>query len=137
MVLRRSALALITGVAMAACSDDATAPPPGSAVFIIDVEGEQFRVRIDDTATVTAARGLIASGQAKNISGDIARGTGGFNAAYSWHLRPHSIEFVDLTIELCDGMPSYVEEHVDYYVDTVKRYCPWGARVISEVSTAQ
>jgi hypothetical protein len=131
------ALLLVALVTLVACSDDAVAPPPGSAVFVIDVEGELFRVRIDDTATVTEARGLIVSGQARNINGDMARGTGGFNAGYSWHLRPHTVDFVDLTIELCDGMPSYVEEHVDYYVDTVKRYCPWGARVVSEVNTSQ
>jgi hypothetical protein len=41
---------------------------------VIDVEGEQFRVRIDDSSTVTQARGLITSGAAANINGDIARG---------------------------------------------------------------
>jgi hypothetical protein len=36
----------------------------------------------------------------------------------------------DVTTEVCDGRPSYVEEHIDEYVTTVKRYCPWGARLV-------
>ena len=77
---------------------------------------------------------VIGSGQAINVNGEIERGHGGFNTGYSWHLDPATVEFVDLTIEVCDGMPSFVEENVDYFVDTVKQYCPWGAKVVSEVN---
>jgi hypothetical protein len=36
---------------------------------------------------------------------------------------------VEVAIELCDGRPSYVEENVGEYVETINRYCPWGAKV--------
>ena len=135
-MLRTFAVAMLAAVTLAACEDEASGPSD-AATFVIAVENEQFRVRIEDQAAIAEARSLISSGQTKNISGDIRRGNGGINTGYSWHLRPASVEFADMTIELCDGMPSYVEENVDYYVDTVKRYCPWGARVVSEVGTQQ
>jgi hypothetical protein len=36
----------------------------------------------------------------------------------------------EAAIELCDGLPSYVEENVDEFVDGVGRYCPWAARLV-------
>jgi hypothetical protein len=137
VVLRTFAVAMLAAVALAACDEDDATGPDDAATFVIAVENEQFRVRIEDQAAIAEARSLITSGLSKNISGDILRGNGGINSGYSWHLKPASVEFADLTIELCDGMPSYVEENVDYYVDTVKRYCPWGAKVVSEVGTQQ
>ena len=128
---------MLAAVSLAACGDDDASGPADAATFVIAVENEQFRVRIDDPAAIAEARMLIANGHAKNISGEILRGAAGINTGYSWHLKPSSVEFADVTIELCDGMPSYVEQNVGYYVDTVKRYCPWGARVVSEVSTLQ
>lgn len=133
-MLRTLAVALLAASALVACDDEATGPGD-SATFVIAVEDERFRVRIENQAAIAEARALIASGLSKNITGDIRRGNGGVNTGFSWHLRPESVAFADMTIELCDGRPSYVEENVDYYVDTVKRYCPWGARVVSEVST--
>ena len=135
-MLRTFAVAMLAAVTLTAC-DDEPAGPAESATFVIAVENEQFRVRIEDPSAIAEARSLISSGLSKNISGDILRGANGINNGYSWHLRPASVEFADFTIELCDGMPSYVEENVDYYVDTVKRYCPWGAKVVSEVGTQQ
>ena len=135
-MLRTFAVAMLAAVTLAACDDEA-AGPVEAATFVIAVENEQFRVRIEDAGAIAEARSLITSGVAKNISGEILRGANGINSGYSWHLKPSSVEFADMTIELCDGMPSYVEENVDYYVDTVKRYCPWGARVMSEVGTPQ
>jgi hypothetical protein len=37
----------------------------------------------------------------------------------------------EMTIELCDGLPSYVENDLDYWVDTVGRFCPWQAELTS------
>lgn len=34
-------------------------------------------------------------------------------------------------VEVCDGRPNYLDEHVDEFVDVVGRYCPWHARLVS------
>ena len=119
-------------VTLAACNDSGTDPIDGS-VFVIEVADEQFRILLDNQQKAAQARALIGSDAAMNINGEIARGDGGFNSGFSWHLRPNTVEFVDMTMELCDGRPSFVEENVDYYVDTVKRYCPWGIKVVQEL----
>jgi hypothetical protein len=36
----------------------------------------------------------------------------------------------EVAIEVCDGLPSYVEENVDEFVDRVGRYCPWAAQLV-------
>ncbi len=37
----------------------------------------------------------------------------------------------EVTIELCDGTPSYVEAHLDEWIEQVGRYCPWSARLVA------
>jgi hypothetical protein len=40
----------------------------------------------------------------------------------------------EVAIELCDGNAVLVSQDVDYWVDTVGQFCPWGARVAEEIS---
>jgi hypothetical protein len=44
---------------------------------------------------------------------------------------PDNIEFADAAIEVCDGTPSFVESHIDHFVDVVKTYCPWSAKLVA------
>jgi len=36
----------------------------------------------------------------------------------------------EITIELCDGIPSQVEENLDYWLNTVQRFRPWSAMIV-------
>jgi hypothetical protein len=40
------------------------------------------------------------------------------------------VKLVEVTIELCDGRPSDLDRDLEYWLGTVKRYCPWGARPV-------
>lgn len=106
------------------------ASPTGEAtayVATFAVENEQYRILLTDPADIEVARRLMAGEQAPTIpNGLIVRGDAGVNTGYSWHIDPQSIEFVDMTIEVCDGLPSFVED------GTLEgdRYCPWGARLV-------
>ena len=129
--ITRFAAAIV--LALAACSDDVTAPRY-EAVYEVEVAGEKFRVALESAAQIAAADALLASGAAQNVHGTLKRGNGGFNMSYSWHLDPATVTFPDLTMEICDGRPnSEVEAEVDYFIDTVKYYCPWGAKIIAKV----
>jgi hypothetical protein len=103
-------------------------PSPGSAVVVtFQVEDEQYRILLTDPADIDNARRLLAGEDAPSIpNGLIVRGDPGVNTGYSWHIDPASVEFADMTMEVCDGVPSFVED------GTLEgdRYCPWGARVI-------
>ena len=118
------------------CSSTPTAPSPdlrGGVVATFAVGSEQFKVFVTNAQAISQLIALQQGTGLANIpNARIHRGTGAgnHNAPYSWHLDPSDIEITALTIELCDGALSYVEANVGDYVDTVKRYCPWGARLI-------
>lgn len=69
-----------------------------------------------------------------HINGPIERGNKGYNSNWSWHFVEDQWELAEISVEVCDGRPSFVEEDLDYWVDTVGRFCPWGARVVGEVN---
>jgi hypothetical protein len=37
------------------------------------------------------------------------------------------------TIELSDGLPSYLEAELNYWVDTVRYFSPWSASLVDVV----
>ena len=55
--------------------------------------------------------------------GTIVRDDPSVNAPWSWHIDPKTLEFADQTIEVCDGLPEYVEDRTL----TSDTYCPWSA----------
>ena len=135
--LSRAAV-MVAALFALSCSSTPTAPSPdlrGGVVATFAVGSEQFKIFVTNTEAIAQLIALRqgAGGLAKIPNGRIHRGAGAgnHNAPYSWHLDPSDIEITALTIELCDGAPSYVEANVGDYVDTIKRYCPWGARLES------
>ena len=100
-------------------------------IATFDVAGEQFRVRIENPATIEQVRALERGESTATIpNGRLLRGSDG-NEPWSWHLDPIDIELAEITIELCDGTPSFVEADLDYWVDIVGRFCPWSAVLVS------
>jgi len=126
------AAALLIGLA---CNDSNPAEPSDALFEILSsaTSGETFRIQVNDPSQIAALESLIGQGNRKIVSGALRRGHGGFNTPWSWHMAPDSIEVVDVTIELCDGRPSDVESDLDYWVDTVGRFCPWGTEVVARL----
>ena len=125
---------LITLLLLSGCdSNDVNSDEPEAPTYIIQVTTETFRVQINDAAVAAEAEQLLLSGEAKNINGPLVAGDGTFNAPYGWHIHPDSVTFIDATIELCDGAPSFIDDDLDYWINTVKYYCPWGIKVIGKV----
>lgn len=118
-------LAVAASLLTASCSSS-TAPTPAFVEFIVDVAGERFVVRTADKETIRLADENRLGRSRRFPIGTLMPGSGGFNAPWTWHLDPSSVEFVEMAIEVCDGRPSYVETHQAEY----PRYCPWGARVV-------
>ncbi|MDH3292190.1 MAG: hypothetical protein OEO20_11140 [Gemmatimonadota bacterium] len=115
-------------LAVGACSD--AAAPADDAVFKVDVGGETFHVSVTDAAVIAEAERRMRDGGGVGIViGTLAHGDGGFNQPWSWHLVPATVEVVDFSIELCDGRPSMVEADLEYWVDTVKQFCPWEGKL--------
>jgi hypothetical protein len=115
----------------AAPSDETIAAP---AVVTFEVAGvEEFKVELVTNDLVAHAIGLRDGKDLAAIPiGTVVRDDPGVNAPWSWHLEPSTFAFADVTVEVCDGIPSYVEDGTV----TSDQYCPWSARVVSVVPKA-
>jgi hypothetical protein len=133
-----SSCALVLAFMAGACGDNESLPTnpgddlDGSVVFVVDVVGERFNIRVTDPTTITLLRQRLQSGRVGVIIGRLASGSGGFNTPWSWHLDPATVQPADLAVEVCDGRPSDIEGNLSYWLGTVKNYCPWGATVVQE-----
>ena len=124
-LLALAAAALLTG----ACGngDGASASPSGPVVVTFEVVDERFKALLTDPADIDIARRLLAGEDVPSIpNGRVLRETG-VNEGYGWSLDSNDFEFADVTVEVCDGLPSDVETGVV----TGDRYCPWSAVVLA------
>lgn len=69
-----------------------------------------------------------------HINGVIEHGTKDYNDNWNWHFVENQWALAEISTEVCDGRPSFVEEEIDYWVDQVGRFCPWSSRVEAEVN---
>jgi hypothetical protein len=113
---------------------EATTPslPSDASLFEIEVSGEVFTVAVASASQVADLRARLQSGTRGVVMGNLAAGNGGFNAPWPWHMTLQSVATADLAIELCDGRPSMVSADLNYWIGTVKQFCPWGAKVVRE-----
>jgi hypothetical protein len=95
-------------------------------VVTFRVGDQQFRVKLTTKVQVDAAQAAKAGGAARIPNGRIAAGTD-VNVGWSWHLV--DVEFAELTIEVCDGRPSDVEQGGMSFGGG--RFCPWTAEIVS------
>jgi hypothetical protein len=124
MRTRSLSAALLSLLVLAGCSD----PDDNQADFVVAVGSERFVMRVTDPATIREARAQVSGQGRKFPIGPLLTGDGGFNAPWSWRLDPDAVRLTEAAIELCDGLPSYVEAHrADF-----PTYCPWSARIVEE-----
>lgn len=99
------------------------------AVVTFEVAGvETFKVLLVSDELVERARAQLAGETGTFIPlGRVVRDDPGVNAPWSWHLDPDTIEFAFATTEVCDGIPSFVEDETVTSPD----YCPWSAQVVA------
>jgi hypothetical protein len=116
---------LLTG-----CSseDPASNLPQGGQYFTVQVVTDTFVMYITDPTAIQLATENFHGKNRTFPSGRIESGHGGFNFPWNWHYVPQSVRMVEASIEVCDGRPSYVSDHVNDYVSI--GYCPWGAKII-------
>ena len=115
-------------LAIAACGGGSASPDAGAPVVAtFEVLDERFRVLLTDPADILHARRLLAGEDIPSIPNGRVIPETGVNDGYGWSLDPNDIEFADVTIEVCDGLPSDVEDGVI----SGDRYCPWSAVVVA------
>jgi hypothetical protein len=125
------ALVALSVVGLVACDGDDDASPPAGhehPVATFEVDGkETFKIELTTAELEAHARELLAGGEDGRIpNGVVVRDSPSVNAPWSWHIDPSTLEFVDMTTEVCDGLPSDVEDGLI----TSDRYCPWIVEIV-------
>jgi len=120
----RRLLLILPLLLLAGCTPAA----PQNPVAVFEVAGsETYKIELATPELVQHAKDLMAGKPGAAIPlGTVVRDDPGVNAPWSWHIDPATLEFADMTIEVCDGLPSYVEDRTV----TSEQYCPWSAKVI-------
>ena len=102
--------------------------PEGIIVTFLVAGQEEYKIQLTDPADIEMAQKLLVGEEAPKIpNGMVVFGDPGVNEGYSWHIDPETVEFADMTTEVCDGLPSDVEQGII----TSDYYCPWAAEVIA------
>lgn len=112
---------------------DLLAELDGGVVATFQVGNSQFRAFVTNGDVIeqlyALQRGEIqASIPVSNLLP--GPGAGMHNAPWSWHLDPEQFGLAEMTIEVCDGTPQFVEEELDYWLNQVGQYCPWSAELV-------
>ncbi|QQS45106.1 MAG: hypothetical protein IPM66_14160 [Acidobacteriota bacterium] len=114
---------------------------PPAAYFEFDSPPirDTFVIKLTDPAKIMHARQLLngMTTQRPHVMGIIVKSPVPWNAPWSYHLDPVTIDFFDFAIEVCDGSVSYIEEHLAEVGGALlpgNRWCPWGSRLIREVT---
>ena len=103
----------------------------GGIVVTFRVSGEMYNVFITNEDTIEEAFAAQRGESPATIpSGKLVEGSKCYNLPWSWHIDPEDVHMAEFTIELCDGLPSHVEDNLDYWINTVGRFCPWGATIV-------
>jgi hypothetical protein len=104
----------------------------GGILATFDVVGEKYSIFITNQNTIREVL-AVQSGTSKATipSGLLVAGAVFYNPPWSWHIDSEDIQMAEITMELCDGTPSTVEKNLDYWLQTVKRFCPWSAKLVS------
>ena len=101
---------------------------PRNPIATFQVVDETYRIELATPELVAHAEALLAGEDVASIpNGTVVRDDPGPNAPWSWHIDPATLEFADMTIEVCDGLPSYVEDEIV----TSDQFCPWSAQIVS------
>lgn len=124
---------------LGACTGESP-PEPRTFLFVHTATGALFRAQTSLPAVIAQAEAELDRPFPERRLfpiGPIARGDGGHNVPWSWHFVPDRWELAEVSIEVCDATPEYVEANLDYFVDTLGSCCPWGAHLVRSVEEAR
>ena len=124
--MRRVALVAVALMLGGCAPAEPADPEPVVATF--EVAGDEtYKVELATPELIEHAQQLLAGEQVAAIpNGTVVRDDPGVNEPWSWHIDPSTLAFADATIEVCDGLPQFVEDGTL----TSDVYCPWSATVV-------
>jgi hypothetical protein len=103
--------------------------PVGGLYATFRVTTETFKQHITSAAGISGALAAWRGTSRATIPvGTLSCQCTGWNCDWDFHMDPASITFTRAAIEVCDGIPSYVNSHCKDF--GFGSYCPWLAQMI-------
>jgi hypothetical protein len=107
-----------------------TPPLSGGILVTFDVVGEEYSIFITNNDTIEEVFAVQrGESQATIPNGLLVERAVSYNQPWSWHIDSEDIHMAEMTIELYDGVPSFVESELEYWLESVHRYAPWSATI--------
>lgn len=124
--LRGAVLALV----VAGCSGEENSCcqnlPSGGVYATFSVGSEVVHVTLTHPEGISQVRAVWAGTSEANIpNGQLVCSPAAWNQPWNWHLAPESVRMAEVTTEVCDAAPSYVEANCSTFGGG--QYCPWSA----------
>ena len=99
-----------------ACKSPTDPDLKGGILVTFDVSGERYSIFITNTETIEKVYALQSGTSRATIpSGRVIKGQVPYNKPWSWHIDSQDIHMAEVTMEVCDGRPSFVEANIDGY----------------------
>lgn len=132
--------AVLASVVLLGAAGAVPAQAAGEAYFeFTDTDGRsRFVMQLTDPGSIRHARDLLAGAtdERPHVHGRIVKRSVAYNARWSYHLQPETINFFDVAIEVCDASMTYVEDHLDEAGGAFLpggHWCPWSSRLTREL----
>ena len=133
----RLLLGLTGSMLLAACGGGDSQPclncpsdlPDGGLYATFKVVDETFHAHILDSVGIEQAMALWQGRSNATIPiGKLVCTPVVWNHPWAWYVDPETLEFAEITIEVCDGKPSIVEGNCPSFGGG--SYCPWAAKLV-------
>ena len=118
----------LIAIGLSACSMEDPVQRDEGQYFTVQVGNEQFVLFTTNEETIRLATENFQGKNTRHPAGRISLSNGGFNSPYSWHFVPEGVQMVEVSVEVCDGKPSYVNQHLNDYL--ASGYCPWAGKIV-------
>lgn len=103
----------------------------GGAEIQIQVNDQTFRLWSTNAGFIGRAKELRASGEAATAMFNRLADGRDCGTQWTFHVDAAEMSWPAFTTEVCDGRPSDVERDKSHWINDIKRWCPWGTRVLA------
>jgi len=132
--MNRTVSLVILAVMLTSCGGDGVVPPccqslPSSGLYatFVTLGQEHFHASITNPEGMSEARALWAgTSNARIPNALLVCMPEPWNAPWSWYMDPEDLRFAEVTLDLCQAPPSYVEANCGSF----GRYCPASANLV-------
>jgi hypothetical protein len=97
-----------------------------------------FVIKLIEQAKIEHAREILRREETRKVHlmGTIIKEPVTYNPPWHYHLKPESIQFFEMAMEVCDASMAYVEDHLDEVGDATlpnEHWCPWDSMLTREI----